>query len=44
MIAHMAQAAALIRKTASDPAELARMLIVCGCALALIAAGTALPF
>lgn len=44
MIAGMAQATILIRRAASNPAELARMLIVCGCAVALIAAGAALPF
>jgi len=40
----MAHAIRLVRQAAFDPAELARTLIVCGCALALIAAGQALPF
>ncbi|HEX7710046.1 MAG TPA: hypothetical protein VF418_03835 [Sphingomonadaceae bacterium] len=39
----MAQAIAFTRHYAPDPLEIARTLIVCGCALALILAGSALP-
>lgn len=40
----MAKAIALTRSIARDPYEIARALIVCGCAIALIAAGRAFPF
>jgi hypothetical protein len=40
----MARALSYAQQAAVDPVELARMLIVCGCAMALIAAGQALPF
>jgi hypothetical protein len=40
----MAKAIALTRHVTADPAGIARALIVCGCALALILAGQALPF
>ncbi len=40
----MAHAIRLARQAVIDPVELARTLIVCGCALALIAAGQVLPF
>ncbi|HSG33247.1 MAG TPA: hypothetical protein VLA37_01845 [Sphingomonadaceae bacterium] len=40
----MARAIALTRQIASDRFELARSAIVCGCAIALIAAGRFLPF
>ena len=40
----MAKAIALTRRVTTDPAEIAHMAIVCGCALALILAGQALPF
>lgn len=40
----MAKAVALAQHIASQRSELARTMIVCGCALALIAAGQALPF
>jgi len=40
----MAKAIALTRHYATDPIEIARTLVVCGCALALILAGRALPF
>jgi len=39
----MARALAYAQQAAHDPVEFARMVIVCGCALALIAAGQALP-
>ena len=39
----MAQAIAFTRHYAPDPLEIARTLILCGCALALILAGSALP-
>ena len=40
----MAKAIALVQHATSDPVEILRMAIVCGCALALILAGQALPF
>ena len=40
----MARALAYAQQAAHDPLEIARTLIVCGCAVALIAAGQALPF
>jgi hypothetical protein len=40
----MAKAIAFTQRIAADPVEIARMLIVCACALALILAGKALPF
>jgi hypothetical protein len=40
----MAKAVALTRYVAQQRYEIARTLIVCGCAIALIAAGEALPF
>jgi hypothetical protein len=41
----MARAIAFTQQQFSaDPADVARVLIVCGCALALILAGPALPF
>lgn len=39
----MAQAIAFTRHYAPDPIEIARTLIVCGCALALILAGQTFP-
>jgi hypothetical protein len=39
----MIQAIALARRTAADPLDFARMLVVAGCAMALIAAGHAFP-
>jgi hypothetical protein len=39
----MVHAVAQIRRVAADPLEMARMMIVTGCALALIAAGQVLP-
>ena len=39
----MARALTFAGQLAHDPVELIRMAIVCGCALALIAAGQALP-
>jgi len=40
----MARAITLAHRIAADPAETARTLVVCACAMALIAAGQALPF
>ena len=40
----MARALAYAQQAANDPLDLARMAIVVGCAMALIAAGRALPF
>jgi hypothetical protein len=40
----MARAIAYARQLSVHPADIARALIVAGCALALIAAGQALPF
>jgi hypothetical protein len=40
----MARVIALTRTARPAPLEALRVLIVCGCALALIAAGRALPF
>jgi hypothetical protein len=40
----MAHAINLARRAMVDPGKFARSVIVCGCALALIAAGQALPF
>jgi len=40
----MALALAYAQHAARDPLELARAIVVCGCAAALIAAGQALPF
>ena len=40
----MARVALLSRQIADHSAELARLLVVSGCAFALIAAGRALPF
>jgi len=40
----MAHAIAQVRRVTAAPLEYARMAIVCACALALIAAGQALPF
>ncbi|WP_256449490.1 hypothetical protein [Novosphingobium sp. G106] len=40
----MARVIALTRTARQEPLEALRILIVCGCALALIAAGEALPF
>jgi hypothetical protein len=40
----MAKAIAFTQQLATDPVEIARTLIVCGCALALIFAGQAVPF
>ena len=40
----MAHAVTQIRRVTADPLEIARMLIVIACALALIAAGQVLPF
>ena len=40
----MARAAFLTRQLADRTAELVRAIVVSGCALALIAAGRALPF
>ena len=42
--ARMARALAYAQQAAHDPLEIASTLIVCGCAVALIAAGQALPF
>jgi hypothetical protein len=39
----MARAIALVATVRTAPHEALRMLVVCGCALALIAAGQALP-
>jgi hypothetical protein len=39
----MAKAIALTQRIAQERYEIARTLIVCGCAIALIAAGQALP-
>lgn len=39
----MARALSYAQQAAHDPVELARAIIVIGCALALIAAGQALP-
>jgi hypothetical protein len=39
----MAKALAFTQQLGADPVEIARTLIVCGCALALILAGQALP-
>lgn len=39
----MAKAIALTKTVAADPVEIARMVFVYGCALALIAAGPMLP-
>ncbi len=39
----MAKAIALTQRIAHQRYEIARTLIVCGCAIALIAAGQALP-
>jgi len=39
----MAQLTAFSRRASFDPLPIARTLVVCGCALALIAAGAALP-
>ena len=41
--ARMAKAIAFTQQYAPDPIEIARTLIVCGCALALILAGQAVP-
>ena len=40
----MAKALKIIQRTAVATADIARSVIVAGCALALIAAGQALPF
>lgn len=40
----MSKAIARIRHQATNPVDFARMVIVAGCAAALIAAGQALPF
>ena len=40
----MAKAIAFTQRIGADPVEILRMAIVCGCALALILAGHALPF
>ncbi|HEX8058255.1 MAG TPA: hypothetical protein VF481_16440 [Novosphingobium sp.] len=40
----MARVIALARTARQEPLEALRVVIVCGCALALIAAGHALPF
>jgi hypothetical protein len=40
----MARVIALTQAARREPIEALRTLIVCGCALALIAAGQALPF
>jgi len=40
----MARAIAYARQITVDPVETARALIVAACALALVAAGQALPF
>jgi hypothetical protein len=44
MIGGMAEVIALTRAVRQQPIEALRALIVCSCALALIAAGQALPF
>jgi len=41
--ARMAKAIAFTQQFAHDPIEIARTLVVCGCALALILAGQAFP-
>ena len=41
--AEMVHAVAQIRRVTADPLEIARMVIVSACALALIAAGQVLP-
>jgi len=40
----MAKAIALTQRIAQERYEIARVAIVCGCAIALIAAGQAFPF
>jgi hypothetical protein len=40
----MARALAYVRQVTVDPAEIVRAIVVAACALALIAAGQALPF
>jgi hypothetical protein len=40
----MTRAVAMTRQLAANPADAARAIIVAACALALIAAGQALPF
>jgi len=40
----MTRAIAYTRQLAASPADLVRAMVVAGCALALIAAGQALPF
>jgi hypothetical protein len=40
----MARAIAYARQLSADPADILRAIVVAACALALIAAGHALPF